>query len=581
LLLKKLLLIFFIGITFAISIGYPTLYLNDELITANQLNHLVLGKNLLFGYEPYENVSYSTQHHNTLCYTLALPVISYPVYQIFSVLQDSFRLFVIFIWIFSLMAIFFLINFKFPKDAPWNDIRLTYGIMVLSLVFFLLNLIFYYPFDFSRYGEVAALVFTNNLAFALLLVFIFLIFREIFESDWWGAFGVVGAVTFSSFLFWSGNAKDHMFSFLFIGIAVYFFIMYIEREDYLYLISSFIAIGWLAWVRPELGFGIFAGFVVATIIVAYDKGWRYTVKSLGCCFSVLIGALPLFLNNYGLMGNPLRFPSDMMTKAGTTATTLPATQTSGFAGLTMHIQSMFRIPPESVPHLPGMLFGVFIHPNPRFSAGIVQVSPISVFAFLLFPILVYYFIRKMATPYSKKDLNIIVFASVLLVSIFITYMQSLPWISNNIGQVPDMRYLAPAYLPLIILGFFALKMVHFDEKTIKKTLKWFLRLAVIVMPLLYLVYQFLWATSLAHQLTANFWTTYLILLITVIIFLLVLFKKVDVQNLALPLAGLMVSALSWELIVDFRFSKFGFGTYTFWLPLVEQLWKYHAVIFHI
>ncbi len=48
--LTLLLIIFCIILILSISFGYPGIYLNDEWISANQLNHLIDGKNLLYGY---------------------------------------------------------------------------------------------------------------------------------------------------------------------------------------------------------------------------------------------------------------------------------------------------------------------------------------------------------------------------------------------------------------------------------------------------------------------------------------------------------------------------------------------------
>jgi hypothetical protein len=71
-------LIFTLVLFLSITIGYPALYLTDEWISANQLNHIVEGKDLLYGYEPYGSSGYKQSHHDTLCYTLALPSLALP-----------------------------------------------------------------------------------------------------------------------------------------------------------------------------------------------------------------------------------------------------------------------------------------------------------------------------------------------------------------------------------------------------------------------------------------------------------------------------------------------------------------------
>jgi hypothetical protein len=55
------------------------IYITDEWIIADQLNHIIEEKDLLYGYEPYGSTAdYKLSHHNTLCYTLALPSLALP-----------------------------------------------------------------------------------------------------------------------------------------------------------------------------------------------------------------------------------------------------------------------------------------------------------------------------------------------------------------------------------------------------------------------------------------------------------------------------------------------------------------------
>ncbi|MCK8519890.1 hypothetical protein, partial [Methanoculleus sp. 7T] len=170
----------------ACTVGYPALFLTDEWISADQLNHLVTGTDPLFGYEPYGGGGYAESHHNVLCYTLALPIVSLPMYSLFSLFGDDFRLFVIILWSALLLVLLLMVEFWYPQYARWRGIPWTYAAIISWGVLFVLNMALYrpfwfvrgvHPYDLSVYPEVAAIVFTNGVAFALFGVLAFLLFR--------------------------------------------------------------------------------------------------------------------------------------------------------------------------------------------------------------------------------------------------------------------------------------------------------------------------------------------------------------------------------------------------------------------
>ena len=148
--LKKALFIAFLCSLLSLTIGYPLLYLTDEWITANQLNHLVTGGDPLFGYEPYGGAGYAASHHNTLCYTLALPVVSLPAYYFFSMFGDDFRLAVILVWSALLLGLLLMIEFWFPRCSRWRGIPWTWAGIISWGVLFVLNAALYRQFWFVR-----------------------------------------------------------------------------------------------------------------------------------------------------------------------------------------------------------------------------------------------------------------------------------------------------------------------------------------------------------------------------------------------------------------------------------------------
>jgi hypothetical protein len=133
-----------------------------------------------------------------------------------------------------------MIEFWFPRVCTLPGDPLDLGRDRLLGVLFVLNAALYrpfwfvrgvHPYDVSVYPEVAAIVFTNSLAFALLTTVAFLIFREALGSDRWGVFGLAATVCCSSYLFWSGNAKDHALVALLFAVALYCFTLYLYAGE--------------------------------------------------------------------------------------------------------------------------------------------------------------------------------------------------------------------------------------------------------------------------------------------------------------------------------------------------------------
>lgn len=561
----------------ALSIGYPAIYLTDEWINANQLNHLERGEDLLYGYSPYGSYGYAEKRGDVLAYTLALPAVSYPAYLLFEVFGDHFRIFVVFLWAALAITVLGMIEFWFPQYARFQGVPWTYGAFFSVMILSVMNAWLYRPFLFVRteqpydpfvYPEVAAIVFTNHLAFAVFCAVVFLIGREAFGSDRWGVFSVVCVVASSSYLFWAGNAKEHMLTVMLVAIAAYLFILFITRGGeswgYSYLIGSFIAAGWLAWVRPELGLAVCFCLLGSAVVLNWREGWRRVLSASSCSAAVLLGALPLFVNNYGLTGHPLIPPFAL----------LPSVASGSFSGM---VQRQYAVGGSIIADL----YRIFVNPVYEGVAGIFQVSPLSLFALLLFPAALYALYRKADTGLSPQERRIAIFFSFLAVALLLAYLRSFPGLGISRGIIPDIRYLCPVYLPMVMLGLYSLKVAGFGAREISISVKTLIGLAVVNLPLVYMIQQHLWGGDLASQLAFNQWLVFPALAAAVVVYLLVLAGRAERQHLAYALPVPLLFSLVWTSVLSFRYATLCWEGYHFWIPVVQYVWyiQYHMFPF--
>jgi hypothetical protein len=97
----------------------------------------------------------------------------------------------------------------------------------------------------------------------------------------------------------------------------------------------------------------------------------------------------------------------------------------------------------------------------------------------------YALIRHRSTEISPRDARLLVFFALAAVLVVLTYARSLPGMPASPGIIPDMRYLSPAYLPMLIIGVYTFKHAGMDADGVRESLKTLFWLAVIDLPLIF------------------------------------------------------------------------------------------------
>lgn len=594
------LVIFLAALFLVIAISIPGLVINDEWMTVNQLNQLTAGHQISVNEGKYGSYyggtpsRYFTRMNNVLRYSLALPLASMPAMYAISLFGDHFRLAVLLLWSCIPFVTTLLVSRTFPEYARIRSARLTVIGAVVTFLLLIFNGFWYSPFIASGTNapvEVAAVVFTSHLFFALTVVMTYLIADRIFGNRWMAVAAAVICTAGSTYLLWGGTAKDHSATVAVFSIVLFFLVCYFQSHRFRDAACGFFFIGLLAWFRPEIALSaaICIGlFFLAETLLRIRHNNDTVVSGLTRISTTLftaIGAIPFFINNYLVSGNPLLPPlvmernvrygitnvvvSPVSPVAGSgsqVVTTDPLTLGSGFF-VTLQ-QYVFTLPRG----LPSDLAGILFFPE-NGSLGFFIIVPVLLLALILLP---FFVLRngglKNILPADRMTLILL---SVFVFSIFFAYAHNLHNINIGDGIWPDIRYLCPAYLPATLLGLLLLRKMNLLETP--RTL-----VGNIVIPAVLLTSAVaLMAIVTVPSGNITLHTMYrffgiLVLVEVLAIAALVLFSQVrnqpDRPVIEYTLPVLVLTVLAWQLVlilIIFPLAKF--DGYSFWIPCMDTL----------
>lgn len=604
-------LVFLFALFFIITIANPALFLNDGWISANQLHQLDEGTQLIVNegkYGVFINGTpgpYFEARNNLLGYTLMLPLLSFPALKFFYLFGDQFRFSVILLWSILPVLIALLIEIRYPERIQFRGIRLTIPIIGLAFAGLLANIWLYNPFPFISENaprEVAAIIFTNHILFSLMAVMIFLICKSIFEDDWYALFGTLVCISCSSYIFWATDAKDHILVATLITAVILFFARYTYKQRNLDAALIFIAIGLLAWARPELGFTVFIACVLSYFSMhIVSDSFRQSTKNRVLCILLtplwtFFGAIPFFVNNYIVTGNPL-VPTLSITHGYYQERVSPGVSGEGSPVIIESTTDVIaasmsgEVSASGIPYPGGIedvipvlthhfnltfntlfsdLFGILFAPVSG-NMSLVAVSPIVVFAIILLPAMIWHHSER----FSSIDRQMIRTLAFIACAIWAAYIQYLPLLNHDSGIIPDIRYLMPFYLPAGLLALFALR------GTLTVNERWSLTLATLISVLL--IPAILFFIMIIMQpfggLYAGY-TTFFTLIIYGCLAIALILLSLRLMNYPVPqvyligiIAILIAIPLGWQLMMTVLYSVAKFNGYPFWIPVIEQIYS--------
>lgn len=576
------------GLSFTLCFGLssPSLYLEDEWITVNQVHQLISQGSLLENEGKYgsyytgEVSGYFLARNNYLAYSLFLPVISLPAMNFILLSGDNFRFLFLIFWAFVVVITLLCTLFLSSKLGYRNYYYLTWLCFLFFIGFFFLNLYYYHPYPTGadRPIESAAVIFSNEVLFSFIPTMIFGFFRNLKFNRISSVFASIVIVCCSTYMYWSTCAKDHLLVAFLLMALIFISSLLVKQQSGIKWLVFFLIAGLICWVRPEYGivllFGLCAlvflfflnNFIKDRNSMSFCHNFRYLLWAIA---GLSLGMCPFFINNLLITGN-LLIPPQYLYIASVDQYQLFDVFGNGhelgvFGEILLYLNQISSFFMPRIDTIPTDFYGLFISP-PNGAVGILFISPIVIPAFL------YWILtgKKDSSNYSIEVKKISIFIIFLILLTFMAYLRTLHSSIMSPGSFPDMRYFSPLYLLTGIVSYltlspiFNLNPIHFLKTVIA---------GLLFIPCLIIILIFAFPFGIDFLMYTSLLKKVLIMDIAVLFIFGMFFRRFWRSNWIFPITFtimVMIPAM-FQIMMVFIFSYAKINGYYFWLPLFEFL----------
>lgn len=573
-------IIFFGAIFFALTISNAGMFLNDEWVTGSQLDQLNRGHQIVYnegkyGYHENGTISnYFERRDNVLMYSMALPVIAFPVLKLvlFCAAFDMVRVGIVLAWLVSFLVLYAGLGFvwfnRFDSNrsatVTFSSITRTivrYSWTVPIAMAFLAECMILTGEAFPVIGdrvpvEILAIVLTNVILFGIFAVTVKGIAERVFTTDPWMQWvGTIAAIGCSSILFWIGTCKDHVLTITASAIILYLILEYAATQNRHHLYGAAFGVGLLAWIRPDVAIG--AGLAVAVIMVYFHRdAWHQLPNLIGVCsIATAIGAVPMLINNIIVTGNPVIHPFMLANAEHYGGSVGVATAVAWTQPWVIELQNITR---------------TCLLPSSG-AASLALICPLVVVMGLVFiPHLIDH-LRNWTNPFTRTEGILLIFG---ITSLLYYIVRCGSGIHADTGIVPDIRYYSVGYVPFIFVAL-SLMVRHYRPNAIAilRNVAVFAGILTVLMVVLVATIPSVGASYQSYTTVANIIAVQAIVISTLI--LLQCHAPESRRWVDMIVAGLIALPLSWQLTITVVYSSVKMHAYPMLIPATE--WMYNLI----
>ncbi len=290
-------LVFFISMFVFISFAGTRLFLSDEGIILDQFYNLINGSLALkIAKINVNNGIFMTIGNNLYGkFSYSLLILSFPTYYILKIIDGFYgaHLFILQLWaVLGGMVIFLIGKIRNMKHAKAGGI-------VSYLILIGVNLYFFKPIYFPKWGELLSIEFTNIIISSFLVLFIYLFFKNFF-SDKIALFASFFIMIATPIPFYAITLKHHSLTLFLTILSFYFFYKSYVKQDNKFIYLAYISAGLCIWTRILDGSVLLASLLITDFLI-FRRSIKYIIS---ISIVILLSLLPFFIFNYLLVGNP-------------------------------------------------------------------------------------------------------------------------------------------------------------------------------------------------------------------------------------------------------------------------------------
>jgi len=242
--------------------------------------------------------------------------------------------------------------------------------------------------------------------------------------------------------------------------------------------------------------------------------------------------------------------------------------------LTQFLPGIPKSPVETI----GDLAGIFFYPATG-NASITALIPL----FMVMVIIAGIFVACKKIQFFAEEKKFISLFLLISIAVFLAYARTLHILNTEYGIVPDIRYLSPVYLPLMMIGLIILKKTDLLPENPADSIKRLilvcsggLAILVLLLPLAYAPSEpFPLSTLLIRPLLGKFFSIYTLVVVllalgTILYSAFIKRKSMICEYLVYLLCSL---PLFWQVneILELRTFS-GFAGHIFWIPVMRVFW---------
>ncbi len=291
------LIVFFSSLFILIGFSGTRLFLSDEGVILDQFYNLMQGSLAIkiVKIDTLKGVFIFSGDNLYGRFSYSLLILSLPAYYLLKIIDTIYgaHLFMLQLWALSGGIAVYLTGMSRKSRLSGTAGIISYLILIT------INLYFFKPISFPKWGELLAVEFTNILITAFIILVVYLLFNKIFGNKIaiFSSFFILLATPVS---FYALTLKHHSLAVLLTMLTFYFSYMHYEKKDNRFIYYAYIAAGLCVWTRIFEGAVLMISLLITDIFL-FRRNARYIFSIIAI---ILISLLPFFAFNSLILGNP-------------------------------------------------------------------------------------------------------------------------------------------------------------------------------------------------------------------------------------------------------------------------------------